>query len=146
MASNESATKETIRRVYEECLNQGRLELFDELATPDHVEHDPFPQQSQGVEGLKQRAAMIRAAFNPTFTLEHVIVEGDKVAVMWTNHGTHVGEWFGFAPTGKSVTARGVDVYGTRDGRIAEHWDIVDVSDFYVAVGLLPPRPAAASR
>lgn len=146
MASNASTTKEMIRRLYEEALNQGRLELFDELATPDHVEHNPFPQQSQGVEGLKQRAAMVRAAFNPTFTLEHVIVEDDKVAVMWSNHGTHVGEWFGFAPTGKSVTAHGVDIYRTQDGRIAEHWDIVDVSDFYAAVGLLPARPAAASR
>lgn len=143
MSSDESRTKQLIRRLYEEGLNQGRLEVFDEVATPDHVEHNPFPQQSQGVEGLKQRASMVRAAFNPTFTLEHIIEDDDKVAVMWSNHGTHVGEWFGFAPTGKSVAAHGVDIFLLRDGRLAEHWDIVDVTDFFAKVGLLPERPAA---
>lgn len=143
MATDETAVREVIRRLYEEGVNEGKFELFDELVTTDHVEHNPFPQQSQGVEGLKQRAAMVRAAFNPTFTLEHVIVDGEKVAVMWTNRGTHVGTWFGYAPTGKPVVAHGVDIFLVRDGRLAEHWDIVDVTDFWVNVGLLPARPAA---
>lgn len=143
MSSDETPTKQAVRRLYQEGVNEGRLEVFDDLVTPDHVEHNPFPGQSQGVEGLKQRAAMVRAAFNPTFELEHVIEEGDKVAVMWTNRGTHVGDWFGFAPTGKAVVAHGVDVFRVRDGRLAEHWDIVDTTDFWVSVGLIPGRPAA---
>ena len=142
MSQNESKNKQTVRRLYEEVLNEGRLELIDEIAVPDHLEHNPFPQQSQGAEGLKQRASMVRAAFNPRFTLEHVIEEGDKVAIMWSNHGSHVGEWFGFAPTGKNVAAHGVDVFLLRNGRLAEHWDVVDVSDFYAKVGLLPAPPA----
>jgi predicted ester cyclase len=144
MASDESRNKKTIRLLYEQVVNEGRLELLDEITLPDHVEHNPFPTQGQGAEGLKQRASMVRAAFNPRFTLEHVIEEGNKVAIMWTNQGTHVGEWFGFAPTGKSVVARGVDVFLLREGRLAEHWDVVDVSDFYAKVGLLPTPPAVA--
>jgi predicted ester cyclase len=89
---------------------------------------------------------MVRAAFNPRFTIEHLIAEGDKVAVMWANEGTHVGDWFGFTPTGKTVSTHGVDVYLLRDGRLAEHWDVVDTTDFLVKVGVLPPRPAAAER
>lgn len=136
---------EVVRRVYDEVLNEGRLEVLDELAAPDHVEHNPFPQQSQGVEGLKQRASMVRAAFNPHFTIEHLLADGDKVAVIWSNNGTHVGEWFGFAPTGKTVVTRGVDVHLLRDGRLVEHWDVVDVSAFLISVGVMPGRPAAAT-
>ena len=144
MADFEAQNKRTVARLYQEVANEGRLELLDELAWSDHVEHNPFPQQSQGVEGLKQRISMVRAAFNPRFTIEHLIEEGDKVAVMWTNEGTHVGEWFGFAPTGKSVTTHGVDIHLLRDGRLAEHWDVVDTTNFLSQVGILPAPPAAA--
>ena len=144
MPENEGRNKETVRRLYEEVGNQGRLELIDEIAWPDHIEHNPFPQQSQGAEGLKQRISMIRAAFNLRFTIEHLIEEGDKVAVMWSNQGTHVGEWFGFAPTGKSVETHGVDIHLLRDGRLAEHWDVVDTVNFLASVGALQASPAAA--
>lgn len=147
MSGNESQNKQTIQRLYDEVLNEGRLELLDQMAWPDHVEHNPFPQQSQGVAGLKQRASMVRAAFNPRFTIDHLIAEGDKVAVMWTNTGTHVGEWFGFPPTEKAVTTHGVDIHLLRDGRLAEHWDVVDISNFLASVGVLPlPAAAGAGR
>ena len=110
----------------------------------DHVEHYPFPGQTQGVEGLKQRVSMVRAAFNPRFTIEHLVAEGDKVAVMWSNHGAHVGDWFGFSPTGNRVTAHGVDIHLLRDGRLAEHWDVVDISEFLIAVGAASAPAGAA--
>ena len=144
MLEQESRNKQVILRLFEEVLNQGKLEVLDEIALPDHVEHNPFPQQSQGVEGLKQRVSMVRAAFNPHFTIEHLLADGDKVAVMWTNQGTHVGAWFGFPPTEKSITTHGVDIHQLRDGRLAEHWDVVDVTDFLTKVGVLPAPPAAA--
>ena len=144
MGKYEEQNKQTVSRLYEEVGNEGRLELLDEIAWPNHVEHNPFPQQGQGVEGFKQRISMVRAAFNPRFTIEHLIAEGDKVAVMWSNHGTHLGEWFGFAPTGKSVVAHGVDIHQLRDGRLAEHWDVVDITHFLAQVGVLPAPPAAA--
>ena len=144
-SDNENSNAHVVRRVYDEVLNEGRLELLDELAIPDHLEHNPFPQQSQGVEGLKQRASMVRAAFNPHFTIEHLVAEADKVVVVWSNHGTHVGEWFGFAPTGKTVVTHGVDVHLLRDGKLIEHWDVVDVSDFLVSVGVMPGRPPVAA-
>jgi predicted ester cyclase len=142
---SEDANKQVVLRLYEEVGNEGRLEVVDEIASPDHIEHNPFPGQAQGAEGLKQRVSMVRAAFNPTFTIEHVIAEGDRVAVMWSNRGEHVGDWFGFAPTGKSVTTHGVDIHLLRDGRLAEHWDVVDISEFLMAVGAAP-APAEASR
>ena len=144
MSEKENQNKRTVRRLYEEVGNEGRLAVLDEIAWPDHVEHYPFPGQTQGVEGLKQRVSMVRAAFNPKFTIEHLVAEDDKVAVMWSNRGAHVGDWFGFSPTGKSVTAHGVDIHLLRDGRLAEHWDVVDISEFLMAVGAASAPAGAA--
>jgi predicted ester cyclase len=137
MSEKEVQNKQTVVRLFEEVVNQGRLEVLDEIAWPDHLEHRPLPGQTQGREGLKQRASMVRAAFNPHFTLEHVLADSDKVAVMWTSRGTHVAEWFGIPATGKSIVTQGVDIFLLRDGRLAEHWDVVDVTDFLVKTGAL---------
>lgn len=55
MSEKENHNKRTVLRLYEEVGNEGRLEVLDEIAWPDHIKHYPFPGQSQGVEGLKQR-------------------------------------------------------------------------------------------
>jgi len=144
--TREEQNKQTVVRMYEEVGNQGRLEVLDELAWPDHVEHNPLPGQVQGVEGLKQRVSMVRAAVASHFTIEHLLGDGDKVAVMWTNRGTHVGDWMGHTPTGKSTQVQGVDIHLLRDGRLAEHWDVVDILPFLVQIGAVdaPGSPAAA--
>ena len=48
MSEQESQNKRTIRRMYEEAGNEGRLEVLDEIAWPDHVEHYPLPGQTTG--------------------------------------------------------------------------------------------------
>ena len=114
--SLQRTNKRIVQRLLCEVLEEGRLAVLDEIVWPDHVEHYPFPGELQGGEGLKQRASIVRAAFDPTYTIEHLIAEGDKVAVMWSARCEHVGEWFDFPPSGKSVTFRGVDFLLLRDG------------------------------
>ncbi len=141
-----SDNKETIRRYYEEVFNQGKLEVLDEIVARDHVEHNPLPGQTQGIDGLKQRVAMVRGAFNPQFTLEDVLADGDKVVVRWTNSGTHLADWFGVPATGRTVVVSGIDIHQLRDGRMAEHWDVVDIFGLMMQIGAIPaPSGAPAS-
>ena len=142
---SQDETRRTITRLYEEVLNEGRLELLDEIAQPDVVEHNPFPGQAQGAEGLKQRVSMVRGAFDPRFTIEHLLVDGEKVAVMWTNRGTHLSDWFGIPATGKSFAINGIDIFRLRDGRLAEHWDVVDVFGMLSQIGALPAADGASA-
>jgi predicted ester cyclase len=58
--------------------------------------------------------------------VEHMIAEGDLVATHKTFTGTHTGEFFGTAPTGRRATIRVMDIVRYRDGKVAEHWNIVD--------------------
>ena len=133
--------KAVVRRYYQEVLEGGNLQLLEEIAVPDYEEHDPIPGQANRLEGLKQRVEMLRGAFRPHFTIEDVIAEQDKVVVRWTNRGTHVGEFLGIPPTGKHFTIAGIDIHRLSDGKMAEHWHVVDQLGQLQQLGLIP-QPA----
>ena len=56
------------------------------------------------------------------YTIEDMVAEGDKVAVRWTGRGTHKGEFWGVAPTGKEATMRGISIIRIEGGKILEEW------------------------
>src|SRR5438132_478772 len=130
--------RELARRYYEAVLNEGDLDALDEMAAADYSEHDPLPGQGMGRQGLKDRASMIREAFGQRFTIEDMVAEGDRVVVRWTGSGTHTGEFMGIPPTGKSFTIAGIDIHRIEDGRLAEHWHVVDQLSLLQQLGLIP--------
>jgi steroid delta-isomerase-like uncharacterized protein len=135
---SQTEKKQLLRRYYEEVLMQGRLDVLETIARVDYVEHNPFPGHGQGLEGLRQRANTLFTALKQKLTPEMMIAEGDKVAVLWTTRGTHVGDFNGLPPTGKSYTIQGIDIFQFREGLMAEHWDVVDIYGFLSQVGALP--------
>jgi predicted ester cyclase len=139
------ANKSLVRRYYEEVLNGGETGLLDELAVPDYDEHSPFPGQPNGIEGLKARVGAILASFRPVFTLHEVVAEGDLVVVHWTNNGTHAGEFMGIPPSNRPVTLSGVDIHRLRDGRMAEHWHVIEELQLLQQLGVIPTPQGAAS-
>jgi len=130
--------KEVARRLYEEVFNKHDVDLLDELAARDYEEHDPLPGQGTGLDGLKDRVNALISGLDPHFTLEHVIGEGDMVAVHWTNEGTNIGEFAGMPATGRSFKINGIDIYRVEKGKLAEHWHVVDMLGHLTQLGFLP--------
>ena len=140
------ANKRQIERYYEEVLNGGNIALLDELALPDYDEHSPFPGQPNGIEGLKARVGAILASFHPVFALHELIGEDETVVAYWTNTGTHTGEFMGIPPRGRTVTISGVDIHRFRDGRMAEHWHVIEELQMLQQLGVVAvPQGTAAS-
>jgi len=139
------ANKSLVRRYYEDVLNGGNVGLLDELAVPDYDEHSPFPGQPNGIEGLKARIGAILASFRHVFTLHELIAEGETVVAYWTNTGTHQGEFMGIPPSGRTVTISGVDIHRLRDGRMAEHWHVIEELQMLQQLGVIPAQQGAAS-
>jgi len=135
--------KEVARRFYEEVFNKRDVDLLDELAVRDYIEHDPLPGQREGLAGLKDRVNMITKALDPRFTIEDVIAEGDKVVVRWMNSGTNVGEFLGMPATGRSFGIAGIDIYRLEGGKLAEHWHVVDMLAQLQQLGFLPAPEGA---
>jgi len=55
------------------------------------------------------------------------VVEGDRVASRIRMRGTHSGDFMGMAPTGKTVEVSGMRMDRVENGRIAEHWAVIDL-------------------
>ena len=134
--------KDLAKRFYERALHAGDLSVLDEIATANYVEHDPLPGQRDGLDGLKDRVRMLRDGLAGHYTIEDVVAEDDRVVVRWTNQGTHVGELAGMPPTGKTFTIAGIDIYRVEDGKLAEHWHVVDMLSLLQQLGFIPPPGA----
>jgi len=137
--------KNLARRFYLETLNARRIDTVDDLAVAEYVEHEPLPGQRDNREGLKYLVRILTEALSPTFTVEDMIAEGDRVVVRWTNRGTHVAPFLGIPPTGRTFEIAGIDVYRIDNDHLAEHWHVVDQLTMLQQLGLLPmPETATA--
>jgi steroid delta-isomerase-like uncharacterized protein len=128
-----------VQRYYDEVFNERKVDLVDQLAVEDYVEHDPFPGQGNGRSDLKARVQTILSAFNPThFTVADLVSEGNRVVVRWSQTGIHSGNFMGIPPTGREFTIAGIDIHELRDGRMAEHWHVVDQLALLQQLGVIP--------
>lgn len=129
-----------MERYFQEVWNEGRLEVLDEILTPDYVNHTPSgPPPAPGPEGLKPIVEAIRSAFpDLEYTIEDMVVADDKVAVRTTMRGTQSGPLFGMPASGKSIEVGQMNIEWLRDGRIAEHWRRTDDVAMMRQLGQLP--------
>jgi predicted ester cyclase len=136
-------TQKLISKFYEDAAVGGNLDVLDEIATPGYMEHDPLPGQGDGIQGLKDRLTMLKEALAVRFTIEDVIESGDKLVVRWTNSGSHVGDFLSIPPTNKSFSVAGIDIYRLEDGKLAEHWHVIDQLTMLQQLGLIPTPEGA---
>ena len=131
--------KAIARRFYDEVVGQGKIELIDELVDPNVIEHDEFPGQAPGREGVKEVFVMFRTAFpDLQFTVEDMIAEGDKLVTRLTMRGTHRGQFQDLAPTGKQISVTGIDILRFADGKLIEHWGVMDQMTMMQQLGAIP--------
>ena len=116
------------RRYFEEVWNEGKVDVLDDLLSPDYLNHTPSTgHPPPGPGGLKPIVLAIRRAFPDLhYTIEDVLVTDDAVAIRTTMTGTHEGDLFGIPPTHRKINVRQIQIERVRDGRIVEHWRVTD--------------------
>ena len=76
-------------------------------------------------------------------TINDMFAEDDAVITKKTFAGTNQAEFMGVPATGRHVSFQYVDIMRVRDGRIIEHWNVVDQLSWIIQLGLIP-HPSAA--
>ena len=66
------------------------------------------------------------------------LTDGDKVATRKTFHGTHQGPLMDIKPTGREVAWDVIDIVRVRDGKMVEHWNVVDTMALMQQLGAVP--------
>ncbi|WP_447742391.1 ester cyclase [Variovorax boronicumulans] len=137
------AAKAVVRRNTEEVQGGGNYALFDELFADSFLDHTPQPNCTPDKAGALGLYKTLRAAF-PDFhaDIHWQRVDGDVVTTFKTYHGTHQGEVFGIAPTGRKIHFETVDVMRVQDGKITEHWGVANLFSLLQQLGAWPPASA----
>jgi predicted ester cyclase len=132
-------TKATLQRMFDEIINDGRLEVADEVFADDFVDHGPMGD-IQGREAFKGLVDQWRSAVPDVHcALENVIVEGDVAGWVVRTTGTHTGDGLGFPATGKPFETVTANIARFRGGVVVEHWSEQGFLSMLAQIGMLPP-------
>lgn len=131
--------KALAQRWFTEVMNEGKLEVIDEICSQDFVDHDPLPGTSPDFAGLKDFVTQVRSAFpDIETTAEDILVEGDRLAVRSTIRGTHKGDFMGIPASGKKVEVSNYDFVRFENDQAAEHWGTIDSAALMEQIGATP--------
>jgi predicted ester cyclase len=138
MTKGETA-KAVVRRNTEEVQGKGNYEIFEQLFAQNFVDHTPQPGRTADRDGARKLYQVLRAAFPDFHAVIHwQAVDGDLVTTFKTYYGTHKGEFFGIAPTGKSIQFETVDAMRVQNGQITDHWGVANLFSLMAQLGALP--------
>jgi predicted ester cyclase len=131
--------KAIVRQLVEELQCRHKLDAVDVLLAADFVDHSVPPGLPPGREGVKMQFAMFFSAFPDLYVVIHdQVAEGDRVMTRKTFHGTHQGDLFGIPPTCRSVAFDVIDILRVQDGKITDHWNVVDQLGLMHQIGAIP--------
>jgi predicted ester cyclase len=134
--------KEKARRLMEEGFGQGKLEVVEEVLDPAFVCYDPNSEAGEvrGADNIKQEIEWFRNAVpDLTYTVVDPVAEGDKVVTRYTASGTHQGEFFGVAGTGKRIEMSGIQIDRfDESGKMVEEWPEYDLLGAMRQMGAAP--------
>jgi predicted ester cyclase len=130
------------RRVFEEVINEGKLEVAEEVVTPTTHVVVPFTHPGHGVPGLQKIASSLRGGFPDIhIEIEDVIAVDDKVVLRWrTSRQTHAGMYRGLPPTSKEVRITGMTIFRFENGKIEEFWLEMDQLNGARQMGAVAPE------
>ncbi|HUT67998.1 MAG TPA: ester cyclase [Dehalococcoidales bacterium] len=130
--------KASVRRL-NAAMNKGDFSILPELFAPNYVFHTT--PEVKGPEALKQSFTALRNAF-PDYKekIEHMVAEGEMVAVFYTLQGTFKGKYGDMAPTGKKMTITNAVLARFKGDKQVEAWQYIDSLEWYRQLGMpIPP-------
>ena len=121
--------KAIVRRFFDEALSNGALGVLDEVCSPDYRLYSTLSgPDAIDRDGVKELVRTFRASFaDARITIEDIVAEGDFVAARMMEQGTHAGVFRNIPPTGRQVTYGSMTFLRVVDGRIVEHWGLLDL-------------------
>jgi predicted ester cyclase len=140
-----------VRRVIEEIWNQGNLDVADTLFTAAYVNAGGLiPDVVVGPEAIKIAVVIHRTAYpNLHVTIEHLISEGELVALQWVARSQAVGDGVAPDPSVSRGTLRGTTFCRLASGKIVESWTSWDpgglLRKLARGAGLTPGRGSLVS-
>lgn len=115
---------------------QKNFDALPELMREDYIQHNPLvPTGREGFEAFFK--AWFAASPDFRYDLKQIVSEGDRVWVYGTYSGTHGADWLGVPASGRTYAFDAVDIFRIEDGKLAEHWDVLDTYSLLRQIGAI---------
>jgi steroid delta-isomerase-like uncharacterized protein len=127
-------------RRFVQFINTADEKLGEELIAPDAEFYVPFQSEPLvGPTGWLKAVEVMRGGFpDVQWTLEDLVVEGEKVAARYTMRGTHDGTFFGVPATGKQIAIQTMNFYVMINGKIVGERGQPDLLGLMQQIGAVP--------
>ena len=120
--------------------NTHDLDLAAAFFAADYLGDDvALAQPQEGRAGIRRALGIyFQALPDVHFTLEDLVVKGDRAVAIWTARGTHRDTLMNIPASGRRVSVRGVSIFTLAAGQVSRATYIWDVAGLLRAIGLLP--------
>ena len=137
MAQDTTATnKQLLANFSAEVFAKKDLSILSNYMREDYIQHNPLVPQ--GLAGFKSFFAdWFKAVPNWSYKVDKLVAEGDTVWAYGTYSGTQTGGWLGIPATNKDYSIQAVDIFRIEDGKLAEHWDVLDTYGLFKQLGVI---------
>lgn len=122
-----------------QAINNNDWDTLSNIFDANYIEHSLPPGLPPGFEGFKIFFGALRSAF-PDFHYHNddTLADGDKAIQRLTGHGTMQGSLMGMPATGKHAEWTEIHIGRFQDGKLVEHWAVVDQLGMLQQLGLVP--------
>ena len=136
--TNNEQNKSIVTDFIQALFTKGDLDAVDTYLADAFVNNDPPFGASADRDGMRSAGAMFRSVFPDWHSdLHQLIAEDDIVVERFTASGTHTGaQLMGVAPSGRTVTLPGINIFRLHDGHIVERWGRLDDLGFLRQLGV----------
>lgn len=109
----------------------------------DGVVQSPMHGTRKGRADIADSYSALFGAFPDwRFTGDDMLIDGDRVAQVFTAEAIHVGEFMGLAGTNRRFRIQGVRIYNLSGGLIQTERRLYDFTGLLIQVGVLRGKPA----
>jgi ketosteroid isomerase-like protein len=117
---SEEESRRAVERVWEEVINERRLDFVEDLIAEEYVYHGPGELEVRGPDGFRRFIGSLHEMFDDVHvTIHEYITEGDRVLSRWTGRGHNID-------TDRDVRWRGATITHVVEGRMIEDWEYWD--------------------
>ena len=124
-ATSAEAVGSALLDKYVAAVNAHDTSTFGDIHTETYIQHS-----GRSPNGLAALIENFRGIFSRMpdveACIEDRVIAGDKVVARMSFSATHTQPLLGIDPTGRRFAFRTIDIWRVEDGKLAEHWDVVD--------------------
>ena len=116
-----------VRNMEEDLFNHRDPAAVDRYVSPAYTLRTAGEGAASGRDAVRGYIAAYLGGFPDLhINIDQLLAVGDKVVGVFTFTGTHKGDLFGIAPSGKKISVRQIAIYRVEDGQVVDEWEISD--------------------